>query len=247
LRRQSSPAKIRRGVTFVLVTFLVAVGSLLQGSIGFGLGVFAVPFLLLIDPRFVPAPLLASAMWLNVLLARREWDHVDRWALKWALSGRVIGVSVAISALAVLPRDALGTLFGTLVLIAVGLSASGLHVSPKRWVLFGAGTLSGFMGTTVSIGGPPMALVYQREAGPKIRGTLAAYFTVGVTISLVGLSMVGRFGTREILLSLQLVPGVLVGFFLSRAAARRLDRGYIRKAVLVVSAAAAVGVILRHL
>lgn len=234
-------------MTFVLVSLLVAIGSLLQGSIGFGLGVFAVPFLLLVDPRFVPAPILASAMWLSVLMARREWEHVDRWALKWAIAGRVIGVSVAVAALAVLSRDTLGTLFGTLVLIAVGLSASGLHVSPSRWTLFGAGTLSGFMGTTVSIGGPPMALLYQREAGPKIRGTLAAYFTVGVTLSLIGLSTVGRFGTREVVLSLQLVPGVLVGYFLSRGAARRLDRGYIRKAVLVLSAAAAVGVIVRHL
>ena len=94
---------------------------------------------------------------------------------------------------------------------------------------------------------PPMALLYQREAGPKIRGTLAAYFTVGVTLSLIGLSTVGRFGMREVVLSLQLVPGVLVGYFLSRGAARRLDRGYIRKAVLVLSAAAAVGVIVRHL
>lgn len=234
-------------MTFAVVSLLVAVGALLQGSVGFGLGVFAVPFLLLVDPRFVPAPLLASAMWLNVLILHRERAHVDRWALKWALSGRVIGVVVAVSTFAVLPRAALGTLFGVLVLAAVAISASGLHVSPSRSTLFGAGTLSGFMGTTVSIGGPPMALLYQREAGPKIRGTLAAYFTVGVTISLVGLSTVGRFTLREIVLSLQMVPGILVGFVASRAAARWLDRGYIRIAVLLMSAAAAVGVIVRHL
>lgn len=233
-------------MTWLLVTLTVACGAALQGSVGFGLGMFAVPILVLIDPRFVPAPLLFSSIVLTALLTRREWSGVDGAALKWALSGRVVGTAVAAAALTALSDRTLGITFGVLVIAAVAMSASGLRLSPKRWTLVGAGTLSGFMGTTASIGGPPMALVYSREAGPRIRGTLSAYSLMGVSISLVGLAAVGRFTTREALLALFLVPGILLGFVVSRATARWLDRGYIRAAVLVVSAAAAVVVIVRH-
>jgi uncharacterized membrane protein YfcA len=234
-------------MTWLLVSLTVACGASLQGSVGFGLGLFSVPILLLLDPRFVPAPLLFASIWLTALLTHREWGGIDGVALRWALSGRALGTAVAASALTVLSSRTLGITFGVLVLAAVAMSASGLRLSPKRWTLLGAGTLSGFMGTTASIGGPPIALVYQRESGPRIRGTLSAYFLLGVSISLVGLALVGRFTTREALLSLSLVPGILVGFLVSRRTARWLDKGYVRVAVLVVSAAAAVMVIVRHL
>ncbi len=47
---------------------IVVIGSILQGSIGFGLGPFSVPLLLLIDPVFVPGPLLLSALVLTILI-----------------------------------------------------------------------------------------------------------------------------------------------------------------------------------
>jgi uncharacterized membrane protein YfcA len=103
------------------------------------------------------------------------------------------------------------------------------------------------MGTAVSIGGPPVALLYQHETGARIRGTLSAYFLIGVSLSLVGLHLIGRFGRPEILIALSLVPGILLGFVLSRRLVHVLDRGYVRRAVLLVSAASALAVLLRSL
>lgn len=103
------------------------------------------------------------------------------------------------------------------------------------------------MGTAVSIGGPPIALLYQHETGPRIRGTLSAFFLIGVSLSLVGLHLIGRFGWQEILIALSLVPGILLGFALSRRLTHLLDRGYVRRAILVFSAVSALAVLVRHL
>ena len=65
----------------------------------------------------------------------------------------------------------------------------------------GAGALSGFMGTIVSIGGPPIALLYQNESGPSLRGTLSAFFVVGVALAIIGLCAVRTFRRTEALLS----------------------------------------------
>ena len=225
----------------------VTVGAVLQGSLGFGLGMFSVPFLVLIDPRLVPGPLLFASVGLTILISYREWHGIRFGELKWALAGRVMGIAVAIAALVIVPAERIAIAFGVLVLLAVGLSASGLHVRPTPRTLIGAGTLSGFMGTSVSIGGPPMALLYQHASGAHLRGTLSAYFLVGVALSLVGLHFAGKFGREEVLLGTALLPGILVGFVVSRWTAGILDRGYTRTGVLLVSAAAAVLVILKQL
>ena len=134
-----------------------------------------------------------------------------------------------------------------LVLISVGLSVSGLHLRPDRRTLIGAGTLSGFMGTTSSIGGPPTALVYQHAPGTRLRGTLAGYFIVGVSISLAALAAIGRLGQAELWLALLLQPGILAGFAVSSRAIGRLNEGHTRPAVLTVATVMAIVVIVRAL
>lgn len=219
---------------------------MLQGSIGFGLGVFSVPFLLLLAPATVPGPLLAASLVLTLLLTHRERRDV-RWRdLGWALGGRVVGIGLAVLVLAVVSVERLGFWSAGFVLVSVLITASGLRLAPRPETLLGAGFLSGFLGTAVSIGGPPMALLYQYEAGPSIRGTLSAFFVVGVSLSLAGLAVIGRFGVTEARLALALVPGILLGYWLSRHVARVLDRGYIRPAILALSVAASVGVAVKQ-
>lgn len=232
---------------YVAATLVVLVGATLQGSIGFGLGLFSVPLLLLIDPAFVPGPLLLASLVLTALVLVRERHSVLLADLKWAVVGRIAGIGIALAALTLVPKEQIAVLFGSLVLAAVLLSVSGLHVAVRPGTLMGAGLLSGFMGTAVSIGGPPMALLYQRETGSRLRGTLAAYFMIGVSLSVVGLALIGRFGREEIVRAAVLVPGIVVGAYISHFTARVLDRGYIRTAVLVLSAASAVVVVLRQI
>jgi uncharacterized membrane protein YfcA len=224
----------------------VTVGATLQGSIGFGLGLVAVPLLVLIDPRLIPAPLLMASLALTLLLTQREWRSVRFRDLGWAIGGRMVGIAAAVSALLLIAPHRIGLFFGVLILLMVVLSASGLHVPPTPRTLLGAGMLSGFSGTAVSIGGPPMALVLQRESGPRLRGTLSAFFVAGIAMSLVGLRIAGRLGRTELLLAVALLPGILAGYLISRHTARLLDRGYTRQAVLAVSAAAGAAVIVKQ-
>jgi uncharacterized membrane protein YfcA len=232
--------------TFVLATLAVAVGATVQGTVGFGLGMLGAPLLMLIDPNLIPAPLLIAAAVLTSLLTHRDRRSVEVGHLKWSLSGRALGTIAAVLALTVATPDSFGIGFGVMILLAVAMSASGLHPPLTSRSLLIAGGVSGFMGTTISVGAPPIALVYQNVSGSKARGTMSAYFMIGVVISLIGLGTVGRFGSREIVLAAGLLPGIMVGFWLSRHTAGVLDRGYARPAVLALSAAAGVAVILRQ-
>ena len=221
----------------------MATSAILQGAIGFGLGLIAIPVLIYLDLRFVPGPLLVAALTLHMLVLRRDRSGVDRSGLAMLLSGRVLGTIPAAVLLAHLPLDSMKILLAAVVL--AGALMGMLHPGgrPTPAVLFGAGTVSGFMATAAGLGGPPVALVYQREPGLRLRGTLAAYFIVGTVLSLAALTWAGRFGEEEMRLSALLIPGTVIGYFMSRRAAAYLDAGRTRVAVLAASSLAAVSVI----
>ena len=225
---------------FAAATVVIALGSVLQGSIGFGLALFAAPLLALIDPHLAPGPLLVANVVLTGLMARREWKQVRVGDLGWSLGGRVIGIAVAIGIIRGLSTHQLELFFGGIVLLGVLITALGLSFKLNPGTLVGAGVVSGVMGTATAIGGPPMAIVYQRESGPSFRGTLSAYFTIGAILSALGLAWSGRFGLPEMISGLLLCPGVMIGYIASHRFIGHVDRKGIRPAVLTVSAISAI-------
>lgn len=231
-----------------MVTLVVTLCAAVQGTIGFGLALLAAPLLTFIDARLVPGPLLCAGLVLTAMMTARERSEIDVKAVLWALAGRVPGVALGATVLSVVTTRTLGIVIGLVVLAAVAITMSGVELQRKPTTLVGAGMLSGFMGTTASIGGPPLALVYQSAEGPHARATLSAYFMAGVVMSLSALLVIGRFARFELLWALALAPGIALGFVLSSKTARWLDqeRHRLRSGVLLVSAASGLLVIVRQ-
>ena len=170
----------------------VFVGSVLQGAVGFGLALVAAPVLYMVDPRLVPGPMIFAALALILLTGWRDRKSIDFRGFGWGLLGRLPGTALGAAILAVLSPERLAVPLGALVLLAVGISASGVHLTPSPRTLFGAGFLSGFMGTTSSIGGPPLAMVYQHAPGRQMRGTFSSYFLVGTLMATRDISVPTR-------------------------------------------------------
>jgi uncharacterized membrane protein YfcA len=179
-----------------------------------------------------------------MLTTRRE--GAAEHDIRWAMVGLVPGTIVAGLTLAVLPEHGLSIAVSLLVLVAVALTASGLSVTRGAATLLGAGTLSGFMGTISGIGGPPVALVYQREPAVVLRRTLPRYFLVGGVISAITLLAVDRLDGYDVALSLALVPGIVVGLAGSVPLSAHVDKRTARPFVLGLSALAAIVVLVRE-
>ena len=65
------------------------------------------------------------------------------------------------------------------------------------------------------IGGPPIALVYQRADGPTLRATLSRFFLAGAAVSIPTLLVAGVLDGDSVLPALVLLPGTTLGFLLS--------------------------------
>lgn len=220
----------------VAALLVVAIGACIQGSLGFGLGLIGAPVLALIDDDFVPGPLLFVGVVLTAVVAARERGALDWRGIRWALVGRVLGTAIGTVAITRVGEDGLIALLAVSILVAVALSVAGWHVRPTPTTLVGAGTVSGVMGMLTSVGGPPMALVYQRERAAQLRTTLAGFFLFGASLALLALVPGGEFGTHELGLGVLLLPGLVMGLAASRWLGRYLDHGWTRPAVLAFSA-----------
>mgnify|MGYP001408557162 CR=1 FL=1 len=234
-------------IQIAIALALTVVGSAIQGSVGIGFAVIAAPVLLLYAPGFVPGPIVLAAILLVILMAVRERRDVIVRDLSSAVIGRMVGTVPAAFVMSSLPKSVYELLFGTLVILGVGVSMIGWHIRATRRNVFFASILSCFMSTVSSIGGPPMALVYQHEEGPRIRATISAIFMIGGFVTLAGLWWAGRFHTGELMLGLILMPGVVAGFWISRYTKARIDAEHVRPALLIASAVCAIVVIVRAL
>ncbi len=211
-----------------LASLVILVGAFVQTAVGFGLAVIAAPVLYLLDPDYVPAPVVVAALTLSIVNAVTYRDGISFAGLRSAVIGRIPGSLAGAGLLLWIDQRWLALWIGLSVLFAVGVSLSRLrwHPTPARMML--AGFLSGFMGTSTSIGGPPMALLWQHQALNRIRANLAAFFVVSCLISLLVLAPVGRFGSQQMVLSLPLLPATLAGFWLARRTMHRLPHNIVR-------------------
>lgn len=234
--------------TDLLLAFAVMlVASAIQGAIGFGSNLIAAPFLVLLDPDLVPGPIILTALVLNLLVVNRDRVEHPWRELHGANIGQTIGAVGAITLLTSLPTDQLSMVFALIILVAVGLSASGLHPAPSARNRALSGLASGFMGTTTGIGGPPIALVLQSLEPLTMRALLARFFMVGSVVSLVLLALIGRFDAEQATFGVLLLPGVIAGYSASGWLARHADAGHIRWSVLTLSSLSAVAALVRAL
>jgi uncharacterized membrane protein YfcA len=232
-------------VEFMLVALAVGVGALVQGSIGFGSNLVAVPVLALANPEALPATLTLVVVPLVVAMAARERHAVDRAGVTWITLGRLPGTALGAWVVVVVSGTTLSVLLGASVLLAVALTAFTGPVPVNRATTTTAGFASGVMGTATSIGGPPMALLYQHHEGPVLRSTLAWAFAFGTTLSLAGLLIGGAVHLWHVALAVALVPALFAGLALSRTVVGRLEGRWLRPAVLAFAAAPAVLAIVR--
>jgi uncharacterized membrane protein YfcA len=216
----------------LLAGLAVLTGAVVQGCVGLGLGLIAAPVMALLDPTLVPATILLTTSVLPALTAVRELGDVDWSGLRFALAGRVPGIVLGAWVVVTQPARTTAVVVAVVVLGAVVLSATSWHARPTPRALLVAGVVSGVSGTATSIGGPPVAMLYQRAGGSVLRSTMGVYFLVGNVLSVAALAVAGEIGSRDLLRALALLPFLVVGFWASGPLRGRVDGPRLRVAVL---------------
>ncbi len=232
---------------FAVVFFTVVLGALIQGSIGFGLNLVVVPVVALIQPAALPAAMIIMALPMTAGSALREHDRIDRPGVIWATMGRIPGVALGAWIVSQLEPETLALLIGGFVVLASFLSVISPAIRVRPGSAAAAGFLAGLMGTASSIGGPPIALLYQNAPGPVVRSTLGATFLIGTALSLGALAIAGQVTTWHWLVGAALFPAIAIGLYASRWSHDWLDAGWLKPCVIVFAAVSGLGVLMQAL
>jgi uncharacterized protein len=229
----------------LVVGAAVLVGSVVQGSIGVGLNIVAAPFVALTVPEALPATLVLVAIPLAITTLLREHHAVDRLALPWMLIGAVPGTALGLVILEAADVTTLTVIVASTVLAGVLLSVFAPPVPTNRGTALGAGFISNVFGTATAVGGPPVALLFQHRPGPTARATLGAAFAWSATLSIIGYIVFGKITGDQVLFALGLLPVMVTGLWISRHFHVHVDGGWLRPAVLTLSAVAGIAALLR--
>lgn len=224
------------GAEYAVIAGVIFLAACLQASSGFGMGMLAAPVIAIVNPAMLPATLILLALLVTVLVTVRERQSLDLRGTGWALAGRIPGSFLGAWLVAATSQEGLAWVVVAVVLTGLLLAGLGWAPRPVPINLVVAGAASGIMGTATSIGGPPMALMWQRHNGPKLRGTMSAFFMVGSFISMVMLWIAGAVTAEILVLALWMVPAVLAGYIASRYANRYLTAGRLKALALAASA-----------
>jgi len=231
----------------LLIGAVTCVGAFVQSVVGLGLGLLTAPVVAMAAPSLVPALPLWLALLISGSMLLGERSHVDWRALAWALPARVPGTAVGAWLVVSFSDRVIAVAIGVMVLLAVAVTLRTVQVPVNPASLTVAGLVAGASGTATSIGGPPIALLFQRRPPEVVRSTLSVFFFAGVLVSLVGLAWSGTLTEASWHLGLLMAPLVVLGSMIGSAVRDRVPRHGFRLGVLMVCAASALALLVQAL
>jgi uncharacterized protein len=246
--------------SYAVISLVLFFSSIVQGSVGFAAGLFAIPLLVLAKVEFpdaVAISLVAAApqniipMW----QLRREIDF--RRALRPILI-RFATLPLGVTALWLVGRgntDAASQIVGVIVLAIVAVQWL-FQVAPQpklhpalEWIAFGlGGFLLGFCG----MGGPPMVLWVLAHDWPMNRARAFMFFIFSVGVIPQGILLWLYFGDAiagAMLVAAAALPAVLAGLWVGLAIGQALPDRVLRLAsvtmLVLIAVSAIVGPLVR--
>ncbi len=231
----------------LVIALAVFVGAFVQAVVGLGVGLLAAPVVAAFEPDLMPVLPLFFGLLVSGLALRGEWHAVNWPAIGWSLPARIPGTAIGVWLVVVFTSRQIAVAVGVMVLVAVVLSLRTVSVPITRGALVAAGFTSGVTGTATSIGGPPIALLFQHRPPAEVRATLSVFFFVGVLLGLGGLVIAGEVAWVSVQVAALTAPVLLAGVWCGWRVRDRVPREQFRNVVLAVCAVSAVGLLAKSL
>ncbi len=219
--------------------FIFLISATLQGLTGFGFSILAVPLItLFISPKTAVPILLIYSMIINIVVlysARKAVNLKKIWIL---LAAGIITMPLGAHLLVIMDEGLLKIFIGSIILIFGTLLLIGFRKQfrNEKLTMLPVGMLSGLLGGSISISGPPIILFLSNQDVDKhaFRGNLAAYFFI-LNIFTIPVYYWNGLLTNEVWnYSLAFLPGLLVGVFAGNFLSHKIKDDHFKKLTLIL-------------
>ena len=205
---------------------------------GFGFGLVAVPLLaMVIAPQVVVPSVRMLTIWISLLVlieARRSLSLRSSWLM---IVGSLVGVPCGTYLLAAWDASTLKVFIGAITVIFALALLAGLRLQVKHDSPISAavGFLSGILGSSAGMGGPPAVIFYTGQGVEKqtFRANLALFFILQSLFSIPTYIASGLLTTTVLTYVAVLFPALAVGAFAGIKVAQRCDECLFRRVTLL--------------
>jgi uncharacterized protein len=237
MSRPSSPPVVT--VSFVAAMAVVIFAGVAYGLAGFGFVMVSVPpLLLLYPPQTAVTTGILLSMLTGWLVLPGAWREVQFRTVLALIPGAMVGIGLGVSLLRVLAVDEVKLLASLVVVLFSAAMIFGWtpHGMGSRFAPSVAGTLSGALGATTGMNGPPVVLLFVARGYDihEFRASLVTYFLLvnGVALSLR--AWAGETGWTDVQTALLLLPAAVIGTTIGRRLVHKVPISTFRRIVLVL-------------
>ncbi len=227
-------------LTVVLIGgIIIFLAGLTQGVTGFGFALVSAPVLVIFFSPKVVVPVVVTygvLISLVILIECRRWLDLSRiWPLM--ISG-LAGIPVGVYLLAVLEAGTLKVLIGSVItLFAVAILTGFQKPIENERLAFGpVGFISGVLGGSTSMGGPPAVLFFANQGVEKqtFRANLVAYFLVLSIGAIIAFIYNGLMTSKVVHYTIIFLPAMILGGLSGIRVANKVEEELFRRIVLFV-------------
>ena len=221
--------------TYILINFILILGSILQMATGVTAGMIIVPFLAMISYTLIPAPIAFASLALTIMMSYKGRKHIDTKNMLQISLGMLAGILLSIFILKNIEFEHLGLVFGIFILISVFISIKIKSFKLNTGINYSGGFIAGIMGSMAAVGGQILALLFQNHPLESLKSTLAFLYTLFSIVMLLLFYIFGEFSGIQFLSGIYMMPGFIIGFFLAPVFSKYFNPKYSKIIVLIMA------------
>jgi len=227
-------------MNFILYGSLIfIIAAILQGLTGFGFSILAVPLItLFISPKIAVPILVMFSLIINIVVfssSRKSFNIKRIWLL---LIFGIIGMPLGTYFLVVLNDNIIKLFIGIFIALFGLLLLLGFRQEFKREKLsmIPIGFISGILGGSVSMSGPPIILFLSNQGVNKqvFRANLAVYFFI-LNILTISVYFLNGLITKQVInYSVTFLPALVIGVIIGNFLSHKIKENHFRKLTLIL-------------
>ena len=220
-------------------SFIFLVSAMLQGLSGFGFSILAIPLItLFISPRTAVPVLILFSMIINIVVLYSTWKEINLRKIWILLFFAIIAMPLGAHLLVILNENTLKIFIGCFIfvfglLLLLGFKKQFKH---EKLSMIPIGLISGLLGGSISISGPPIILFMANKGVEKhaFRGNLAIYFFL-LNIFTIPVYFLNGLFTKEVFsYSVVFFPGLLAGVIAGNLLSHKIKEDHFKKLILIL-------------
>ena len=204
--------------TMLVIALIICAAAAAAAATGFGFNLLSVPLLMFLYPPrvVVTLTLLLGVFASGMLLFQREIrSGIDWGVVRPLFFSSLVGMPAGLALLLWGYPQALKIMIAGLIALFAIVMLTGFRprLRGSRYDALAVGALSGFLSTSTSLNGPPVAFYLLARGLPKnqFRGNMVVFVFLATLTSIALLALGGAISAFMVALTLKLLPVLVVG------------------------------------